>query len=66
MLRRRHLGRVTFSEANDLQHALLSATDDYLLLLEHPATYTRGVRAQENHFLVDTTTLAADVVAGEV
>jgi len=62
VLRRRHLGRVTFSEANDLQHALLSATDDYVLLLEHPATYTRGVRAQDNHFLVDAATLAADVV----
>ena len=50
MLRRRHLGRVPFAEANDFQHALLNADDDYLLLLEHPATYTRGVRATEDHF----------------
>ena len=27
MLRRRHLGRVTFAEVNDFQHALLDAAD---------------------------------------
>jgi lipoic acid synthetase len=51
MLRRRHLGRVTFPEVNDFQHALLEATDDYLLLFEHPPTYTRGVRAKDAHVL---------------
>ena len=62
MLRRRHLGRVRFAEANDLQHALLAAPDDYLLLLEHPLTYTMGVRTKPENFLVDPTTLRADVV----
>ena len=61
MLRRRHLGRVSFAEANDLQHALLRANDDYLLILEHPPTYTRGVRAKDEHFLVDFGALDADV-----
>lgn len=61
MLRRRHLGRVPFAEANDFQHALLNADDDYLLLLEHPATYTRGVRATEDHFLVPVDSLHAVV-----
>ncbi len=61
MLRRRHLGRVPFAEANDFQHALLNADDDYLLLLEHPATYTRGVRATEDHFLVPVESLDAVV-----
>jgi hypothetical protein len=62
MLRRRHLGRVPFEEANDLQHALVEADDDYVLILEHPATYTRGVRASDASFLVDPTTLNAVVV----
>lgn len=51
MLRVRSLGRVSFAEANDVQHALLHAPDDYLLLLEHPPTYTRGVRASDDSFL---------------
>ena len=62
MLRRRHLGRVRFEEANDLQRALLNATDDYLLIMEHPPTYTKGIRTAEGAFLVDPTTLKADVV----
>jgi lipoic acid synthetase len=62
MLRRRHLGRVTFVEANDLQRALVSAADDYLLLMEHPPTYTKGVRTVPEHFLVPPETLDAAVV----
>jgi lipoyl synthase len=62
MLRRRHLGRVTFAEVNDFQHALLNATDDYLLLFEHPPTYTRGIRAQEENFLVPLGELPGVVV----
>ncbi|MGC8510336.1 MAG: lipoyl synthase [Acidimicrobiales bacterium] len=62
MLRRRHLGRVSFEEANDLQRALLRAADDYVLLFEHPPTYTRGVRALEEHFLVPPASLDAVVV----
>ena len=62
MLRRRHLGRVSFVEANDLQRALLQASDDYVLLFEHPPTYTRGVRTLEENFLVPPSTLQAVVV----
>ena len=65
MLRLRHLGRVSFAEANDLQHALLSAQDDYLLLLQHPLTYTMGVRTKSENFLVDPSTLEADVVLAD-
>lgn len=62
MLRRRHVGRVTFVEANDLQRSLVSADDDYLLIMEHPPTYTKGVRTNPENFLVPPETLDADVV----
>ena len=62
MLRRRHLGRVTFAEVNDFQHALLEAHDDYLLVFEHPPTYTRGIRANKDSFLVTPESLDATVV----
>lgn len=62
MLRRRHLGRVAFAEANDLQRALLQSSDDYVLLFEHPPTYTRGVRTLDEHFLVPVESLEAVVV----
>ena len=62
MLRRRHLGRVTFAEANDFQRALLEARDDYVLLFEHPPTYTRGIRTLDEHFLVPPETLDAVVI----
>jgi lipoic acid synthetase len=62
VLRRRHLGRVSFAEANDLQRALLQASDDYVLLFEHPPTYTRGVRTLEEHFLVPPSQLNAVVI----
>ncbi len=65
MLRRRHLGRVSFAEANDLQRALLNAEDDYLLLMEHPATYTLGVRAKRENFLIDPQTLRAEVIEAD-
>ena len=62
MLRRRHLGRVAFLEANDLQRALLHSRDDYLLLMEHPPTYTKGIRTLNEHFLVPEGELDAVVV----
>ncbi|MDE3223751.1 MAG: lipoyl synthase [Acidobacteriota bacterium] len=65
MLRRRHLGRVSFLEANDFQRALVSARDDYVLLFEHPPTYTKGVRAQADHFLVAPEDLNAVVVEAD-
>ncbi len=62
MLRRRHLGRISFHEANDLQRALMKSSDDYVLLFEHPPTYTRGIRTQDEHFLVPPESLNAVVV----
>jgi lipoic acid synthetase len=62
MLRRRHLGRISFAEANDFQRALLQSGDDYILVFEHPPTYTRGIRTQEEHFLVPPETLDAVVI----
>ncbi|MGC2486211.1 MAG: lipoyl synthase [Acidimicrobiales bacterium] len=62
MLRRRHLGRVSFAEANDFQRALLQASDDYVLLFEHPPTYTRGVRTHEENFLIPPSQLNAVVI----
>jgi lipoic acid synthetase len=62
VLRRRHLGRVSFAEANDLQRALLQSSDDYVLVFEHPPTYTKGVRTQEEHFLVPPESLNAVVI----
>ncbi len=62
MLRRRHLGRVSFAEANDLQRALMHAADDYILIMEHPPTYTKGIRTSPDAFKVDPATLDADVV----
>ncbi|HEY1824903.1 MAG TPA: lipoyl synthase [Acidimicrobiales bacterium] len=62
MLRRRHLGRVSFAEANDLQRRLLHANDDYVLVFEHPPTYTRGVRTREENFLIPPEKLNAVVI----
>ncbi len=62
MLRRRHVGRVSFAEANDFQRALLNAVDDYVIVMEHPPTYTRGVRATDDHFLVPLDSLDAVVI----
>lgn len=62
MLRRRHMGRVSFAEANDFQRSLLQASDDYVLLFEHPPTYTRGVRTLEEHFLIPPSQLNAVVI----
>ena len=62
MLRVRRLGLVTYAEAFDLQHALARrATDDYLLLLEHPHVYTLGVRADPAHILHDPAAVGATV-----
>jgi lipoic acid synthetase len=53
---------VSFAEANDLQRALLQASDDYVLLFEHPPTYTRGVRTMDEHFLIPPAELNAVVI----
>ncbi len=54
MLRIRSLGTVPYHEAYTLQHALATeAGDDYLLVLEHPHTFTLGAHADDRHVLVD-------------
>ena len=60
MLRIRTLGRVSYDEAWALQRALARhATDDYLLVLEHPHTYTLGAHGDETHVLRDPSTVGA-------
>lgn len=57
MLRSRWLGRMPYQEAWDLQRAVHDgrasgrAADDYLLLLEHPPTYTIGTGGDAAHVL---------------
>jgi lipoic acid synthetase len=60
VLRIRSLGTVPYHEAYALQHALATeGGDDYLLLLEHPHTYTLGSHADERHVLVDPARVGA-------
>jgi len=63
-LRARWLGRLPYEEAWDLQRALHQGrvedrADDYLLLLEHPPTYTLGRNADGRNLLVSPEALAA-------
>ncbi len=60
MLRVRHLGRVSYDEAWALQRALARhAADDYLLVVEHPHTYTLGAHADASHVLADPSSVGA-------
>jgi lipoyl synthase len=60
VLRVRSLGTVPYHEAYALQHALAAeAADDYLLVLQHPHTYTLGAHADERHVLVDPAAVGA-------
>ena len=58
-MRVRWLGRLPYQEAWDLQRALHEgrvsgrSDDDYLVLLEHPPTYTIGRNGDGSHLLVD-------------
>jgi len=48
----RWLGKVAYRDADALMHGLAATgVDDHLLLLEHPHTYTLGVRADPLHVL---------------
>jgi lipoic acid synthetase len=63
-LRARWLGRLPYEEAWDLQRALHQGrvedrADDYLLLLEHPPTYTLGRNADDRNLLTAPEELAA-------
>jgi lipoic acid synthetase len=63
MLRVRWLGRVAYRDAHALQRALWErGGDGWLLLLEHPHTYTLGVRAKPQHVLVDPASVGAEAV----
>jgi lipoic acid synthetase len=62
-LRARWLGRVGYDEALAVQRAIHARSDDdYLLLLEHPAIFTLGKRADPAHVLVDAASVGAALV----
>ena len=61
-LRVRWLGTVPYRDAHAVQQGLLRADDDWLLLLEHPPTYTLGVRADPAHVLTSPAELGAELV----
>jgi lipoic acid synthetase len=57
-LRVRWLGSVPYPDAHALQRGLFRADDEWLLLMEHPPTYTLGVRADLANVLVSEAELA--------
>lgn len=65
VLRTRWLGRVSYEEAWDLQKAIWEGRtskrtqDDYVLLLEHPHTYTVGRNGDGSNLTVDPDHLAS-------
>ncbi|MCB1249652.1 MAG: lipoyl synthase [Acidimicrobiales bacterium] len=61
-LRVRWLGTVPYADAHALQTGLHAGDQDHLLLLEHPHTYTLGVRADPQHVLVDPASVGAALV----
>jgi len=61
-LRVRWLGRSAYEDVLELQHRLHEGADSWLLLLEHPPTYTMGVRAKLEHVLVDPASVGARLV----
>ena len=58
----RHLGRVPYAEAYDLQRALLRSGRDHVLILEHPATITLGRRADPANIVGDPAAAGAEVI----
>ncbi|HET9601168.1 MAG TPA: lipoyl synthase [Acidimicrobiales bacterium] len=59
----RWLGRVPYAEALAVQRALFEhGRGQHLLLLEHPAVYTLGVRATTDNVLVDPADVGAELV----
>ena len=61
----RWLGKVRYRDALALQRALFASFDNYLLLLEHPPTYTLGVRANTTNVLADPSTIGAELVTAD-
>jgi len=58
----RWLGRVRYRDAHGLQHAFHAGTSRHLLLMEHPAVYTLGVRADLSHLLAEPESVGAELV----
>jgi lipoyl synthase len=58
----RWLGVVTYADAVGLQQGLQRSNNNHLLLMEHPPTYTMGVRAKAEHVLVDVEAAGATLV----
>ena len=66
VLRIRWLGRVRYQDGLALQRGLWShGGDDWLLLLEHRHVYTLGVRAKDEHVLVDPATVGAELIRSD-
>jgi lipoic acid synthetase len=62
-MRARWLGRVPYREAWAVQRAIAGgSSDDYLLLVEHPAVYTLGRHADVDHVLVDPASVGAELI----
>jgi lipoic acid synthetase len=62
----RWLGQVRYRDAHALQHGLFAdGEDDWLLLLQHPPTYTMGIRADPTHVLVDPASVGAELVTAD-
>ncbi len=65
-LRARWLGSVSYREAEALQRAIHGrASDDYLLLQEHPHVYTMGSSAHPEHVLRDPSSVGAELVSAD-
>jgi lipoic acid synthetase len=57
---------VAYRDADALMHGLAATgVDDHLLLLEHPHTYTLGVRADPAHVLVDAASVGAELITSD-
>lgn len=64
-LRARWLGRVSYTDAYELQKALFTSKHDHLLLLEHPPVFTLGARASLDNLLVDPADVGAELVRAD-
>ena len=66
LLRIRWLGRVGYQDGLDLQRGLWKAGQgDWLLFLEHRHVYTLGVRAKDEHVLVEPASVGAELVRSD-
>ena len=65
-LRARWLGKVGYDDALALQRGLWThGSGDWLLLLEHRHVFTLGVRAKQEHVLVDPPSVNAEIVSSD-